>query len=69
MQKEQKNLIKILLKSFILEKRNFESKLEAFTKLKKRFPLALVLLVMKITKNIQSTYEKKIVKKNMLINH
>ena len=34
---------------------------------KKRIPLALVFLVMKIKKNIQSMYQKNVVKTNMLI--
>ena len=46
---------------------DFESKLETFTILKKRIPLGLVFLVMKIKKNIQSMYQKNVVKKNMLI--
>ena len=33
---------------------------------KKRFPLALAFLVMKIRKNIQSMYQKNVAKKNML---
>ena len=33
---------------------------------KKRFPLALAFLVMKIRKNIQSMYQKNVTKKNML---
>ena len=34
---------------------------------KKRIPLALVFLAMEIKKNIQSVYQKNVVKKNMLI--
>ena len=59
-------LIQILLKRLILRTYIFLSKLETFTKSKKRIPSALAFLVMKIKKNIQSMYQKNVVKKNML---
>ena len=46
-------------KSLNLKTYNFHSKLETFTKLKKRIPSLLVFLVMKIKKSIQSMYKKK----------
>ena len=45
---------------------NFGSKLEKFIKMNKRIPSALVFLVMKINKSIQSLYQRKVEKKNML---
>ena len=42
-------------------------KLETFTKLKEKKSLALMFLLMKTKKNIQSMFEKDVVKKNMLI--
>ena len=38
-----------------------------FTKLKKRIPLVLAFLAMRIKKNIQSTYQKNVMKRNMFI--
>ena len=58
-------------KNLILRTKNIPSKLETFTKLEnkqtKRIPLALVFLAMKIQKNIHSMYQKKVVKKHILI--
>ena len=56
-------LIKNLPKGLILKTLIFQSKLKTFTKSKTRIPSALVFLVMKIKKNIQSVYQKNIVKK------
>ena len=51
----------------------FQPKLETFTKLKikkkKRIPLTLVFLAMKIKKNIQYIYQKNVLKKNMLFHY
>ena len=57
-------LIKNLPKGLILKTLIFQSKLKTFTKSKTRILSALVFLVMKIKKNIQSVYQKNIVKKN-----
>ena len=46
---------------------NSQSKLETFRKLKKRIPLVLMLLAMKINNNILPMYQNNIEKKNMLI--
>ena len=45
----------------------FSVKIKTFTKLKKRIPLVLMFLAMKIKKNIQSMYQKNVVKKNIMI--
>ena len=45
-------------KKLNFKKIKFPTKLEKFTKLKKRIPSALVFLFMKIRKNIQSMYQK-----------
>ena len=45
----------------------FQVKLRGIHKLKKRIPLALVFLAMKIKKSIQSMHQKNVVKKNVLI--
>ena len=47
----------------ILKTSNFQSKWETSRKSKKSIALALAFLVMKITKNIQSMYQKYVVKK------
>ena len=44
----------------------FPVKIKDIHKIKKRFPLALAFLVMKIKKNIQYMYQNNVVKKNML---
>ena len=46
---------------------NFPVKIRDIHKVEKRIPPALVFLVMKIRKNIQSTYQKYAAKKSMLI--
>ena len=56
-------LIKNLPKGLILKTLIFQSKLKTFTKSKTRIPSALVFLVMKIKKHVQSVYQKNIVKK------
>ena len=63
---EPQKLIRNLQKDLILKRENFQSKLEKFIKLKKRVPLALAFLFMKIRKNIQSMNQKNVTKKNML---
>ena len=45
----------------------FPAKIREFTKQKKRIPSLLVFLAMTIKKNIQSMYQRNVVKKNMLI--
>ena len=45
----------------------FPVKVRDIHKIEKRIPLALVFLVMKIGRNIQSMYQKNVAKKNMLI--
>ena len=49
------------------ETQSFSAKLEIHKKLKKRIPLTLVFSVFKIKQNIQSMYQKNVVKKNMLL--
>ena len=63
---ELEKLQKILQEKLILKISNFQSKLEIFTRLKKRIASALVFLVMKIRKNIQSICQE-ILSKYMLI--
>ena len=65
-QEELQKLAKILQRDLILKLENFQSKLEAFTKLKIRISAALAFLLMQIKKNIQSMYQNNVVKKNML---
>ena len=65
-QEELQKLTKILQRDLILKLENFQSKLEAFTKLKIRISSALAFLFMQIKKNIQSMYQNNVVKKNML---
>ena len=65
-QEELQKLAKILQRDLILKLENFQSKLEAFTKLKIRISSALAFLFMQIKKNIQSMYQNNVVKKNML---
>ena len=55
-QQELQNLIKILQKDFILKTQNIQQKLKTFTKLKKRNPSALIFLLIKLRKYIQSMY-------------
>ena len=50
-----------------MKKQNFQLKLDTFTKLKERILSPLAFLVMKAKKNIQSMYQKNVMKKNMLI--
>ena len=45
----------------------FPVKIRDIRKIEKKIPLALVFLVMKIKKNIQSIYQKTVMKENMLI--
>ena len=45
----------------------FPVKVRDIHKIEKRIPSALVFLVMKIKKNIQSMYQENVVKENMLI--
>ena len=65
-QKELQKLTKILQRDLILKLENFQSKLEAFSKLKIRISSTLAFLFMQIKKNFQSMYQNNVVKKNML---
>ena len=62
----QQKLTKILQDNFILKTQNFLSKLEIFTKLKRRIVTAILFLVMKIRKKYP-IYVSKIFSKDMFV--
>ena len=57
-QQELEKLTKVMQDSLILKTKNFHSKLQILTKLKKRIALSLVFLFMKTSKNTQPMCQK-----------